>query len=518
MKRFSVCALIVSCLVLLAGPALAGKRVALVIGNSAYEHAGKLDNPAKDASKDATLMADTLRALGFTLVRDAALTDLDKAGLEAAIQDFGNQIAGAEAALFFYAGHAVQLRGSNYLIPINANPAKDADADLQMDDIAFVLHQMEGAGTQLNIVILDACHDNPFAGNGLHTGLSGLAPMKAPERTLISFAAQPGHIARDDQDGGSAYAKALAQTLRRPGLGVFDLVNEVGLAVEHATGDAQLPFVSFSAIDGSFAFAPPATSGDRSNAGEAALGWATAKDTTNIATIEAFIQRYPDTFYADLARARLNELPHPSRKPAQAAIVPQPAPDNGAQPSSVVGSGPRAVLYEEDPSDPKGHQFVGSVIWRTEQVKAAGAEKGELAVHADIEIPERNLKMTLTIRRNTDPALPASHTVDLAVTVPPRFPGGGIDNIPGILMKSNEQAKGTPLAALAVKVTDGVFLIGLSNVDLDRKRNLQTLKDRQWLDVPMVYDNKHRAIMAIEKGPPGDQVFATAFSSWGQAQ
>ena len=91
MKRWSVCALVVSCLVLLAGPALAGKRVALVIGNSAYEHASKLDNPAKDAR----LMADTLRALGFTLVRDAALTDLDKAGLEAAIQDFGNQITGA---------------------------------------------------------------------------------------------------------------------------------------------------------------------------------------------------------------------------------------------------------------------------------------------------------------------------------------------------------------------------------------------------------------------------------------
>jgi Caspase domain len=512
MKRWSVCALVVGCLVLLAGPALAGKRVALVIGNSAYEHASKLDNPAKDAR----LMADTLRALGFTLVRDAALTDLDKAGLEAAIQDFGNQITGAEAALFFYAGHAVQLRGSNYLVPINANPAKDADADLQMDDAGFVLHQMEGTGTRLNLVILDACHDNPFEGKGLRLSSSGLAPMKAPERTLISFAAQPGRVGRDGTDGESAYTRALVQALQRPGPGVFDVFNEVGLAVEHATGDAQLPFVSFSAIDANFAFALPATSADRSNAGEAALSWVAARDTTNVAAIETFIQHYPDTFYADLARARLNELAHPAQKPAQVAIVPPPAPDSSGQPSSVVGSRPRAVLYEEDPSDPKGRQFVGSVIWRTEQVKPAGAQKAELAVHADIEIPARNLKMTLTLRRNTDAALPASHTIDLAVTVPPGFSGGGINNIPGILMKSNEQARGTPLAALAVKVADGVFLVGLSNVDTDRARNLQTLKEREWLDVPMIYGNQRRGIMAIEKGPSGDRAFEAALSSWGQ--
>jgi hypothetical protein len=201
---------------------------------------------------------------------------------------------------------------------------------------------------------------------------------------------------------------------------------------------------------------------------------------------------------------------------AQTAGVPPSAPEESRQPSSIAGSRQRAVLYEEDPSDPQGHKFAGSVVWRTEPVKAFRAEKDEIALRADVEIPERNLKMTLSLRRNTDPALPASHTIDLTVTVPPDFAGGGIDSIPGILMKTNEQARGIPLAALAVKVADGVFLIGLSNADLDRARNLQTLRERQWLDVPMVYGNKHRAIMAIEKGPSGDQAFATALSSWGQ--
>ena len=95
------------------------------------------------------------------------------------------------------------------------------------------------------------------------------------------------------------------------------------------------------------------------------------------------------------------------------------------------------------------------------------------------------------------------------------FDGGGVANVPGILMKSNEQARGTPLSALAVKVTDGFFLVGLSNVDTDRSRNVQLLKERSWFDVPLVYVNQRRAIIAIEKGPPGERAFNDAFAVWG---
>src|SRR5262249_45726516 len=160
----------------------------------------------------------------------------------------------------------------------------------------------------------------------------------------------------------------------------------------------------------------------------------------------------------------------------------------------------RAVLYDEDRSDAKGKQYVGSVVWRTEPVKAADKSTSELAIRADIEIPERKFRMTLSLRKNTDAALPASHTVELSFILPPDFPGGGVGNVPGILMKSNEQARGTALAGLSVKVTDGFFLIGLSNVDADRTRNLQLLKERGWFDVPMVYGNQRRGILAIEKG------------------
>ena len=142
------------------------------------------------------------------------------------------------------------------------------------------------------------------------------------------------------------------------------------------------------------------------------------------------------------------------------------------------------MLYDEDPSDPKGKQYVGSVIWRTEPVKASGNQKADVAVRADIEIPDRKFKMTMSFRRNTDSSLPASHTAELTFILPQDFTGGGVSNVPGILMKSNEQARGTPLSALAVKVTDGFFLVGLSNVDSERARNLQLLKERSWFDVP----------------------------------
>jgi uncharacterized caspase-like protein len=115
-------ALLLAAIVTCTSPAAAQKRVALVIGNSAYRNVTPLDNPTKDA----TLMAETLRGLGFSLTGNDAQTDLDKAALDQAIQDFGRQIQGADVAMFFYAGHGVQVRGANYLVPVNANPTREA--------------------------------------------------------------------------------------------------------------------------------------------------------------------------------------------------------------------------------------------------------------------------------------------------------------------------------------------------------------------------------------------------------
>jgi hypothetical protein len=176
----------------------------------------------------------------------------------------------------------------------------------------------------------------------------------------------------------------------------------------------------------------------------------------------------------------------------------------------------RVVLYDEDPSDPKGKQYVGTVVWRTEPIKASGNQQADMAVRADIDIPDRKFKMTMWLRRNTGSSLAASHIAELTFVLPSDFPGGGVANVSGILMKSNEQARGTPLAGLAAKVTDGFFLVGLSNTDVDRPRNGQLLKERSWFDVPLVYTNQRRAILAIEKGAPGERAFNDAFAAWGE--
>ncbi|MBN8991723.1 MAG: caspase family protein [Rhizobiales bacterium] len=239
-----------------AAPAAAEKRVALVVGNSAYQNVTRLDNPRNDAA----LMAETLRGLGFTLIGGRAQLDLDKAAMDGVVQNFGRQVQGADVALFYYAGHGVQVAGSNYLVPVTANPTREADVDFQMVDVNLVLRQMQGSGTRLNMVILDACRNNPFGARGLRASDGGLAQMRAPEGTLISYATQPGNVAQDGNDGNSPYTKALASTIKQSGLDIFQTFNRVGLAVKRDTGGSQQPWVSSSPIDGTFYFVPPSPS------------------------------------------------------------------------------------------------------------------------------------------------------------------------------------------------------------------------------------------------------------------
>src|SRR5262245_57649059 len=184
-----------------------------------HEHASSLHRVGRDnPTNDAKLMADTLQGLGFTLVGGGPQLNLDEAAFDKAVQDFGAKLQGVPMSVFSITqGHGVQVRGSNYLVPINANPTREADVDFQMLDVALVLRQMESAGTRLNLVILDVCRNNPFGGRGLRASGGGLAQMQAPEGTPISYATQPGNVAQDGADGDSPYTKALAATMRHAG-------------------------------------------------------------------------------------------------------------------------------------------------------------------------------------------------------------------------------------------------------------------------------------------------------------
>jgi hypothetical protein len=216
-----------------------------------------------------------------------------------------------------------------------------------------------------------------------------------------------------------------------------------------------------------------------------------------------------------LVRGPSKPAPVEATAPARPKIA-----DRLGQPAAPQPGGPpvaqRVVLYEEDPDDPQGKRFVGTVLWRTEMMSPAPGRAPELAVRADISVPERNLNMTWSLRRNTDQSLPASHTIELMFNLPPDSPSGGVQNVPGVLMKQAEQTRGVPLAGLAVKVTPGFFLLGLSAIESDMQRNLQLLKERSWFDIPIVYNNNRRAILAMEKGTPGERAFAEAFAAWKQ--
>jgi Caspase domain len=225
-----------------------GRRVALVVGNADYQSVARLDNP----SNDARLMAQTLARLGFSIVGGRPQLNLEKPAFDRSVQEFGRAIIGADVALFYYSGHGLQVQGVNWLVPVDANPARLQDLDFQMISADLVLRQMRDAGTRLNIMILDACRNNPFGSGGLRAASSGLAQMTAPEGTLISYATQPGSVARDGSGTNSPFTAALAKAMQQPGLDIFRVFNQVGLGVQEATGGEQQPWVASSPISGEF--------------------------------------------------------------------------------------------------------------------------------------------------------------------------------------------------------------------------------------------------------------------------
>jgi hypothetical protein len=181
-----------------------------------------------------------------------------------------------------------------------------------------------------------------------------------------------------------------------------------------------------------------------------------------------------------------------------------------AQPDQppVTAEAGKVVLYMQDKSNPAGYQSIGSALWRNE------GQASDIAITADIEIPEQRIGIRWSLRRNNGKAPSASHTVEIMFTLPSDFPHGGISNIPGILMKEGEDTRGLPLAGLAFKVDTNSFLVRLSSRDADIERNTELLKQRAWFDIPVVFNDRIRAIIAIEKGEKGERLFADAFAAW----
>jgi hypothetical protein len=160
--------------------------------------------------------------------------------------------------------------------------------------------------------------------------------------------------------------------------------------------------------------------------------------------------------------------------------------------------------------------FEGTVVWKTETVNAGPGLPPDIGLRGDVVIPERKINMSFVLRRNTDQTLPASHTIEIGFRLPDDFPFGGVSNVDAVRMKPNQQALGTPLAGLAVRVNPTLFLVGLSEKAADRQRNVTLLQAYPWLDALITYTNNKKAVLAFEKGPAGEQAFNDAFSAWGE--
>lgn len=219
----------------------------------------------------------------------------------------------------------------------------------------------------------------------------------------------------------------------------------------------------------------------------------------------------PETTTSNKVGDRLNA--ESAAKSAASKPSTSPAAKEPTKPGIAVAQ--RAVLYEEAPDTPeKGRAFVGRVVWRMETVNAPAGQTPQQIIRADVEIPDRKLQLAFTIRRNTDTALPASHTLEMQFTIPSDLPSAGIANVPGVLTKASEGARGAPLAGLSVRVTSGYFLVGLSTTASDRSINERQLKEHGWFDIPILYNNGRRALLTLEKGNSGDALLLDAFKVW----
>ena len=327
---------------LFASPAQAQERIALIIGNANYTTVSPLDNP----SRDATLMAETLETIGFQVT---LLINATQSEMNAALGTFGRSLRNAgpdTTGLFYYAGHGVQSFGSNYLLPVDVALQDAADLDLQGVEAQSVLRQMASARNQTNFVILDACRNNPFEDIPDFDD-AGLAEMKAPTGTFLSYATAPGSVALDGVGENSPFTLALAQEMIKPGIAVEQVFKQVRVSVLDKTMGLQTPWDTSSLTsDFTFVDAPK----EDPEALAARQLWESVQATRDPVQIMLFLRGYPDSVHSDEARALLTavieeELTDPSPEPPQ-PLATGPS-DEEQQMFEALQANPTVEGYEE---------------------------------------------------------------------------------------------------------------------------------------------------------------------------
>ena len=361
------------------------QRVALVVGNSSYKE-GPLANPVNDARA----IAQALRESGFSVtIRE----NTDQRTMLSALREFGDRLRAGGTGLFYYAGHGMQIKGRNYLIPVGISIEREDEVAYNAVDAQAVLDKMEAAGNPANIMILDACRNNPFVRN-TRSGQAGLAQMDAPVGTLVAYATAPGSVASDGNGANGLYTQHLLAAIRQPGNKVEDVFKQVRSNVRRDSQGRQVPWESTS-LEGDFYFrgapvvAPPV---DTAAALEAAL-WDAVKGSSLPIEVRAYLNRYPSGKFALEARARLAQLQVPA---TPVAAIPAPAPIVAPSiavvsvPVAVVKPAPvgdaRPVVAQNSPGFSVGDRWRYQVVdkYKGEVVRNVGYKVDKLLLNGDM--------------------------------------------------------------------------------------------------------------------------------------
>lgn len=307
------------------------RRTALVIGNGAYRNA-PLANPVSDAR----MIADALLAARFRVIR---LENASRETMLKAISEFGNELDLGGVGVFYYAGHGVQVRGENYLMPVDAKIAREEEIRTRSVNAQEILDRMAAARNGLNLVFLDACRNDPYP-RSTRGAAPGLAKMDAALGTLVSFATSPGSLAEDGSSGNSPYSRHLAAAMREPGLRIEDVLKRVRSRVREETQGRQITWDN-SSLEGDFYFHPgearASTAAVDSGPNAETAFWNSIRDSENPREFELYLKRYPEGEFADLAQERIAALEADS-----AAPEPPPAPARATRSAERRASPPAA--------------------------------------------------------------------------------------------------------------------------------------------------------------------------------
>lgn len=291
-----------------------GRRIALVIGNGNYQQSvlPRLLNPPHDVED----IARALRGFGFEVIERKNQT---LEGMNQAIAEFGSKIGGSEAALFYYAGHGIQVKNQNYLIPVNATIESEASVPYQGVNLNQILDEMDNGKSGANIVMLDACRNNPISGKFRSGQSRGLAsPGSTPKGTVIVYATDPGNVAADGSGRNGLFTAGLLTAFKGKDLSLDGVLTVASAEVERASGHTQTPYVNGpKTLQKSFHFHVTVEPGR----GEIEKTfWSSIEHSTDAADFEAYLQKYPEGSYAVLAENRLKKLkadqPAPSAMPS----------------------------------------------------------------------------------------------------------------------------------------------------------------------------------------------------------